>query len=331
MKFSRPLNINFLFVLAATLFVSLTTLAETTEKEASTTLNAVATTSAAAAKWKVGLMSYYYDIKGKKAADNLEYDFDQITTRLDLMNLSYTLSPTWTLSVLLQHYELYAQTIFPKLAGTVYAESFDRSVGAGDTYLTLTTPIAMQNSWMFLADFGVSLPTGTINNKSYLPGFETINLAYNAQHGSGTVDFLGGVTALSYQPKYNVGSRFSTALHTGENTNGYTLGNMYRLDSWYEYNLAYGFSPKLTGFYRQKEAIHGFDKTRGELLGDSFYRHEQINWDVSAALKFQYLIPTTPFTFGAEVGVPVAQGSRNSDNAEVVTNYYSSVSLNGSF
>lgn len=282
--------------------------------------------------WKVNLMSYYYDIKGKKAADSNEYDFDKLNTRIDLLSVSYTLSPAWTFNVLAQHYEFYTETIFPKFSNVPdYARSYDRTEGAGDTYLTLITPITYQNSWLVIGDFGVSVPTGTINNKSNLPGLQDYNLAYNAQHGSGTYDAIGGLTALYMQPKYLFGSRAFADVRAGKNSNDYTLGNMYRLDSWVDYNAGAGFTPRVAGFYRHKEAIHNFDKTRGEIAGDKFYRHAQANWDISAALKYQYDLKIAPISLAVEAGVPVAQGCNNVDHSEVVTNYYTSFSMNGSF
>ncbi|MFZ3228623.1 MAG: hypothetical protein WA160_00335 [Pseudobdellovibrio sp.] len=281
--------------------------------------------------WKAGLMSYYYDLKGKKAADNQEYDFNNLSTRIDLLNLSYTVSPKWTLSLLLQHYEFYTESVFPKLQNTPYANSFDRTEGAGDSFLTAVTPIMFQNSWLLIGDFGLSIPTGTINNKSNLPGLQEINLAYNAQHSSGTYDILGGITALYMQPATQFGTRLSANIRTGRNSNDYTLGNMYRLDSWLDFSTNVGLTPRVVGFYRYKEAIHNFDKTRGEILGDEFYRHSQKNWDISAALKYQLPIAKTGITLAAEAGIPMAQDSDNVDHSKVVTNYYGAFMVNGSF
>ena len=315
-------------VFAITLLLTLATWADDSAKSVS---SATVVSAPAAPNWKISLMSYYYDIQGKKAADSNEYDFNNLNSRLDLLNVSYSLSPAWTLNVLAQHYEFYTETVFPKAAGTIYAESFDRTTGAGDTFITLITPVLFQGSFLVLADFGVSVPTGTINNKSYLPGLQDYNLAYNAQHGSGTYDILAGMTGLYMQPKYQVGTRAFADIRTGKNSNDYTLGNMYRLDSWIDYNLDYGFTPRLVGFYRHKEAIRGFDKTRGQITGDEFYRHAQGNWDVSAAMKYQYAIKNTSVSLAAEIGTPLAQGSNNIDNSEVTTNYYSALTVNGSF
>lgn len=327
----QKINPSTIIVFAVTFVLTLATWAEDAQPTATPAVTAkAADVIPTIPKWKISMMSYYYDIKGKKAADNQTYDFDKINSRLDLMNVNYALNSTWSLNLLLQHYEFYTESIFPLAAGTMYERSYDRTMGAGDTFITLMAPITFQNSWLVLGDFGVSVPTGTINNKSNLPGLQDINLAYNAQHGSGTYDLIGGITALNMQPSYTFGSRVFADIRTGKNSNDYTLGNMYRLDTWVDYNAGYGFTPRVTGFYRHKEAIHSYDQSRGEILGDEFYRHAQGNWDVSAALKYQYNF-TAPISLAIEAGVPVAQGSKNVDNSDVTTNYYGNITMNGSF
>lgn len=325
----KKISFNLILSAALTLITSLSLQAN----ESDLTTQTSATTAAAAyeaPKWKTSLMSYYYEMQGRKAADNQEYDFNNLNMRLDLINLNYTLSQNWSFNILLQHYEFYTETLFPKSKGTAFYQSFDRTEGAGDTYLSLMTPLVFKNSWLVLGEFGVSVPTGTINNKSNLPGLQAYNLAYNAQHGSGTYDLLASATALNIQVDSQFGSRLSGTIRTGRNSNDYTLGNMYRLDSWYDYNTSYGITPRLVGYYRYKEAIHNVDKTRGRILGDEFYYNPQSNWDISAALKYQHSF-TNLISASAELGVPVAQNSINVDNSNIVTKYYGAVTLNGSF
>lgn len=318
---------------AATLIITLATWADESKDASAQSTAKAAEVAPAAPKWKANLMSYYYDIKGKKAADSGAYDFDKLNSRIDLMNLTYAISPDWTFSVLAQHYEFYTETLFPKAgaANPVYAKSNDRTEGMGDTYLTFITPITFKNSWLVIGDFGVSLPTGTIRNKSILPLLQDYDLAYNAQHGSGTYDALAGVTAMYMHPAFQFGSRVFADIRTGKNPNDYSLGNLYKLDTWLDYPVSYGFTPRLTGYYRHKEAIKGFDKFRGYIPDDEFYRNAQKDWNVSAALKYQYQFTNSSFSIGAEAGVPFAQGSINVDNSDVTTNYYTSINMNGSF
>lgn len=281
------------------------------------------------------LSSYYYDLKGKKGDDRGFYDFNKLNARIDLLSVGYGTAGSWTVNLLVQHYELYTETLFPKaIAPWDYSE--DRTVGMGDTYLTVLAPVYFLQSWMIIPDFGVSIPTGSINYKSHLPGLQTANLAYNAQHGSGTYDAILGVTALFSQPEKSLifGNRLGATIRTGKNSNDYTLGNLYKLDTWLDYNTSFGLTPRFVGYYRLKGPISGYDKSRGvggaENIADEFYHHDQKDWMVSVAMKYSYYF-TPAVSLAAEAGLPLLQGTENWDNSRVVTNYYGGLTLAGQF
>jgi hypothetical protein len=282
-------------------------------------------------KWRANFSSYYYSFEGKRAAVTNEYDFGKITSRLDFFNLNYSLPKNWSANLLFQHYDSYIETKFPNQTLPEYKQSNDRINGLADTYLTLIAPIKMSFPLILTGDFGVSLPTGSIAFKAHLPGLEAFNLAYNAQLGSGTYDALAGLTALYLQPKYQLGSRLFANIRTGRNTFDYRLGNQYRADGWLDYNLGKGFTPRLVGYYRFRDAIDGFDKTRGKLAADEFFFNKQINWDISAALRYTKQFAGTSLALNGEAGVPLAQANINVDNSFVQTQFYVSLGLNAAF
>jgi hypothetical protein len=181
---------------------------------------------------------------------------------------------------------------------------------------------------MLLGNLGVSLPTGNINNKNqYSP---QNNYAYNMQNGSGTFDTVAGLTALSFNGPVQAGSHLMAVVRNGRNGNGYALGNQYRADAWLDYNTKFGLTPRLVGYYKHKNAIQGEDEQYGVRQPyTEFYYHDQINWDVSAALKYSQ--KAGPLNIAAELGTPLAQGSRNYDDAVVSTEYFGSLSVSGTF
>lgn len=85
-----------------------------------------------------------------------------------------------------QQFDNYVET---NLFGNTYK---DRTKGTGDLILSGMTPLYIGGALMVLADVGVSLPTGSINNKTASGG----NFAYNMQNGSGTYDAITGITVL---------------------------------------------------------------------------------------------------------------------------------------
>ncbi len=221
------------------------------------------------------------------------------------------------------HLNNYVET---ELGGKLYK---DRTKGFGDTAIAAIHPIALSANLITIYDIGVSLPTGSINMKNQ--NAPQRNYAYNMQLGSGTYDALLGATALYIQPVYQIGGRGSATLRTGENSNEYRLGNLYRADAWIDAPVGYGLTPRLVGYYKWKDAINGMDKSIGRNPYTEFYHHAQINWDVSAALKYTNSLGTKSVALNAEVGAPIAQGSRNVDNVTVSTDYYANLGLTGTF
>ncbi|MCB9072988.1 MAG: hypothetical protein H6623_05140 [Bdellovibrionaceae bacterium] len=300
--------------------------------EPAATPTVVTTASSTPPKLRATFSSYYYSFEGRRAAITNLYEFGKITSRLDFFNMNYALPNNWSLNLLLQHYDSYIETRFPFIKDDPTLDhSNDRIEGLSDSYLTVVAPITMSFPIMVTADFGVSIPTGSIAVKSHLPKFETVNLAYNAQLGSGTYDALAGFTVLYIKTQYQLGSRFLANIRTGRNSFDYRLGNQYRLDGWFDYNLPHGFTPRLVGYYRFKDAIVGFDRTRGRLPGDNYFYHKQANWDISLALRYTKQVPSTSLAFNGEVGVPIAQNTINVDHSFVKTLFYVNLGLNAAF
>jgi len=272
-------------------------------------------------RFKAGIDSYFYDFEGTRAANGDLYDFGNSTMYMQLLTLQYQISPKLTLMVIGQYLDTYIET---NMFGNLYK---DRTKGFGDTILSGITPLVMNGKFMLFADIGVSLPTGSIDERN--KDNKAMNYAYNMQLGSGTFDGVIGLTPLYFGGAYNLGARLSSFLRTGVNENGYMLGNLYRLDAWADYPTKIGLVPRLVGYYKHKDSLRGQDSTLGRTALTEYYHHAQINWDISAALRYQKALG--PVAFWAEVGVPVAQDMRNSDNVVVSTDYYGALSVTGAF
>jgi hypothetical protein len=284
-----------------------------------------------APKLTVTASTSFYELHGHKSDDRKNYDFDRMSAQINLLNINFGIQGGWSANLLLQNYEFYTESIFPSAPLPQWQRSNDKTTGAGDTYLTFIAPMQFVGSWMLIPDFGVSIPTGHINYKSKLQFLEQSNLAYNAQHGSGTYDVLLGATAIKMiSSGFIFGNHVLADIRTGKNSNDYSLGNMYKYDTWLDYNTSYGLTPRLVGAYKYKEAIRGFDKSRGN-AADDFYYHAQKDWSVSAALKASKSFMNSAISLSAEVGVPFAQANDNFDHSEVIAKYYGHVALTGSF
>ncbi len=306
-----------IFLFATTLLFSIHLFAQ---EELQTAVKTEAPSSAPA-KWKANVTSYYYNFQGTRASNEAEYEFADSTLQMQLFSLQYQASPSWTLMVLTQYLDNYVET---KMFGTMYK---DRTKGLGDTFVSAITPISASAESLWLVDIGFSLPTGNINQKN--AANPKANYAYNMQDGSGTVDTVTGLTGMYFLGPVQSGGHLTGIFRNGRNANGYSLGSLYRLDAWLDYNTSFGVTPRLVGYYKHKDAINGVDDTLGENPWTRFYHSAQINWDLSAAVK--YAKSVGPVAIALEAGVPLAQDSYNYDHVVVSTEYFANLSVTGSF
>lgn len=284
---------------------------------------------AAPPKWKASFDSYYYDFEGERPHENGFYEFGDTTLKMQMMSLSYQLNNSWTLMMLAQYYESFVVT---KIGGASYEDS---SRGVADTVFSAINTSIISPQFLVLTDVGVSLPTGSIDEKNPADPSGKTRYPYNMQLGSGTIDSVLGVTPLWIQPAYQVGGRLSAFVRTsGYNKNGYRLGNQYKADAWIDVPVgASGFTPRIVGYYKHRDGIRGQEKSLSSAVNRPFleyYYHDQINWDISAALQYKKTLTPT-VSFKAEVGVPMAQECINYDDVAIYTQYYGQLGMSGSF
>lgn len=109
-----------------------------------------------------------------------------------------------------------------------------KASGFGDVKVSGLYQFLNKNRSELHGQVGVSIPTGSIDQKDVTPmsmGKEVI-LPYPMQIGSGTVD---AELALTYLKQWNVlsfGTQARTTLRFGKNDNDYRLGNRYSLNNW---------------------------------------------------------------------------------------------------
>jgi len=134
------------------------------------------------------------------------------------------------------------------------------SKGIGDTKISGLYRLLSMNGHYLIADIGLSIPTGSINKKEK----DDINLygekqVYMMQTGSGTFDFLPGLTYLYRQNAYALGVQASSIIHPYYNNCGYKLGNELTLNSWASYQWMQKISASLRLNYTFSGQIQGFD------------------------------------------------------------------------
>jgi len=116
------------------------------------------------------------------------------------------------------------------------------SEGIGDLKITGMYKLSQQAGSMLHLNLGLSVPTGSIDERDDTPAAMNAKLPYPMQLGSGTYDFMPGITYRAHNENYSWGARVMATIHLGENDNDYTLGDMLELSGWVERNLTSSLS-----------------------------------------------------------------------------------------
>ncbi len=107
-----------------------------------------------------------------------------------------------------------------------------RSSGLGDIRLNSLYRLARYGHHDFNLNAGISVPTGSIDERDATPMGPDQPLPYPMQLGSGTWDLLPGITYTGHTDDLYWGAQAAAVLRLGENDNDYTLGNRFRLTGW---------------------------------------------------------------------------------------------------
>lgn len=99
-------------------------------------------------------------------------------------------------------------------------------------------------------NLGISLPTGSIDERDNTPAMANAKLPYSMQLGSGTYDLLPGVTYQGYSAQYNWGAQLLLTHRISQNDNDYSLGDRYEATVWF----ARSWSPSLSTSLRIKHS-----------------------------------------------------------------------------
>ncbi|MDY6780959.1 MAG: transporter [Cyanobacteriota bacterium] len=110
-----------------------------------------------------------------------------------------------------------------------------RTQGFGDSKLVALYRIFNQNRQRVHLNLGIGLPTGSIGERDDTPGGADSLLPYPMQIGSGTFDFMGGLTYLGQGDRWSWGAQALATVPISENGNNYRLGNQYNATAWGAY------------------------------------------------------------------------------------------------
>ena len=127
-------------------------------------------------------------------------------------------------------------------AGTTVRGGFTtRSSGFGDTKLSGLIRLYDDGTHHFHLNAGISFPTGSISEEDDVlaptGATPTLNLPYPMQLGSGTYDFLPGITYTGTSGNKAWGTQYTGVIRLeDENHKDYSLGDEHRITAWASYS-----------------------------------------------------------------------------------------------
>ena len=132
------------------------------------------------------------------------------------------------------------------------------SEGVGDVEL-LFTKHSVAKKHLLSSSLGLTLPTGSIDEKGTTPRGPGTQLPYTMQIGSGTFDFKPSLTYVTERNGFRVGLQGLAVLRTGDNDRDYRLGDRYQLAGFGSYRVGRWLEPALKIRYIDWDNIKGAD------------------------------------------------------------------------
>ena len=136
-----------------------------------------------------------------------------------------------------------------------------RSSGLGDTKLYLVYTLLNHNEHHILLSEGFNIPTGSIhvNGRSDDMMYAEMRLPYMMQMGSGSFDFMPGITYLLKANKTSFSTQVTSVIRPFNNSLNYHLGNELTLNAWVAHKWFPWISTSLRAEADFVGAISGFD------------------------------------------------------------------------
>ena len=135
-----------------------------------------------------------------------------------------------------------------------------RSSGIGDVKFSGLYKLGQWGVHQLNLNAGLSIPTGSIDEKDDTPMGANQHLPYPMQLGSGTWDLLPGLTLLGRAAELSWGAQGVAVVRLGENDNDYTLGDGFNLTGWVSRAWTPDWQTSLRLDAQWWGNIHGSDK-----------------------------------------------------------------------
>ena len=107
-----------------------------------------------------------------------------------------------------------------------------KATGIGDSKIGALISLVDKNNHKVHANVGLSIPTGSIDNRDDIPVLNDALLAYPMQTGTGTWDPSMGLTYTSHKGLFGWGAQTMFTFPVGNNDENYSLGEKAEATAW---------------------------------------------------------------------------------------------------
>lgn len=197
-----------------------------------------------------------------------------------------------------------------------------RSWGVGDTRLSALIPVLKREHHEVILSPGISLPTGSINQRDNTPMGDNQKLPYPMQLGSGTYDLIPSVTYRGKHGKLGWGAQAGGTIRLGRNDEQYRLGNTAHLTPWVSYQPYKGISTSLRLKGQTWGHVRGGDADLNSNVVPTANQHSLGGKRIDLIAGVNLLKSTGIFKnhrLAVEFGVPIYQ---NLDGPQLETDFY---------
>lgn len=188
------------------------------------------------------------------------------------------------------------------------------SDGLGDIRAGTLVRLYEQDDQHVHAQIGISFPTGSITEQDVTPasGGTSIRLPYPMQIGSGTYDFLPGLTYTAHRDAYSWGAQATGEIRMNQNHAKYRQGDEYELTAWGGIEWANWISTSLRAAWNQSLNYRGRDESPSlnPMMVPTADPNRRAAMSLDFLLGVNLIAPSGPLEgvrLAIEVGVPAYQ------------------------
>lgn len=195
-----------------------------------------------------------------------------MTMDMHMLMLMYGFSEKLSGMVMFNYLDNEMDMVMPMFtAGGVYMPNNDRFMDMSTSGMGDTQVGAMyQMSNELTASLMLNVPTGATDEKvDDMNGNERV-APYGMQLGSGTYDLIPSITYNTSSGPWVFGGQAQYTLHTGENDEGYTIGDKLELSGWAKYAVNKMFTVAGRLNYMDQDEIDGENEDIPTMMGGMF-------------------------------------------------------------